>query len=187
MSFGEDWMFNGKGRHRRVCRELASWFETKYPGFSVRYGLKKYTYRGSATPLNPNLDVAVVMEGNRLLGCEVKLFAPRPQGQASAGGGLSLPAIDYQVYRGLGQALLLLKYVDFSYLVLPRLEMTMAQSTRYIFEELVEHYQPLGLIEFCPDEEGKGLEFEVTHQPSETELSFAWEKNKIISYLCGEN
>jgi len=161
-----------------VCQELASWFERAYPGFKACYGLRKYTYRGSSSPLSPDLDVAVALEGNRLIGCEVKLLAPGPGGVA--------PAADSQVYKGLGQALLLLKYVDFSYLVVPKLEVTMSQSTRYIFEELVEHYLPLGLIEFCPDEGDKGLEFEITHQPSETELSFAWEKNKIIGYLAGE-
>jgi hypothetical protein len=84
--------------------------------------------------------------------------------------GVSLTAVDPNIYEGMGQALFQLKYVDKSYLVLPRLGSLNLQETSGFLNALLEDLNlPIGLITFVPTDRGH-LEFNEVQKAKKSEL-----------------
>lgn len=184
----------GKG-HRFVCMELAKWMGRVYPGASVCCGLKSVAYRNTWYEhyyLSPDLDVAVVRD-SKLIGCEVKLLSGRAAGKTERWKSkwkpqhrLGLPAedrviraADKEIYKGLGQALFLPKYVHQAYLAIPDLDYLGAMQGGHEFDGeganvlaslrgtivALMNYLPIGLLMFSPKgRQQDELQFRVMHE-----------------------
>jgi hypothetical protein len=99
--------------------------------------------------------------------------------------------IDKNLYSGIGEALFLLRYVNFSYFVYPKLEKlpNYNPDVRILIDQLFDKFLPIGLIEYFPDSDGT-LGFEVTHEArieyseARIEYRFGAKYQYIIEYLA---
>jgi len=167
------WFFGGAERHNEVCVKLAKWLKRQNSQSWAACNLKSYRHKGHSLSLSPDIDV-VILQDEKLIGCEVKLFAGRKAGLTESlftEERRIIRGIDREIYSGLGQTLYLLRYVDKAYLVLPSLRRLIENfgldiDVEYVLKEAMEKFLPIGLIYFTPKSDQE-LEFETIKEASE--------------------
>lgn len=200
-----------------VRDELKSWVREFYPGCPVEGPVRHVTsFKGKRHPLTPDIDVAVGISRDELIGYEIKTpkgrkltnyeyeggehsirgYAPGVRNtirslKAKGIGGIKEERIqtlfqagsDPEIYKGIGEVLFLLRYVDRAYLVLPRCiyYFMKPQQAQFLDTLIKKEFLPIGLIVFSPAEEG-GLEFRQVHAARKLDL---WKVNDVEAKLCG--
>ena len=180
-----------------IDKRLRNWLKNEYPSSSVSdKSIRSYnckTRKGTRLfYLSPDIDVAMIKD-DKLFGYEVKRISGRKSSQTDVilkklnsvwdeGEKLreeqveelrrenrTVSEIDKNLYSGIGEALFLLRYVNFSYLVYPKLEELPNYNLeiRLFLDELFKSFLPIGLIEYCPNLECTDFNFKITHEAKE--------------------
>lgn len=212
---------------KKIKKELRRWIRDRYPSWlvyphSVTSSTLTKGHLKQVYHFSPDIDVLAFFKiENTLIGYEVKApiyryknhyvvrdergnikrirSYPQPKERANMNKEKFKTESDFEIiYKGIGEALFNLRYVDFSFIVLPTLKKFCIDSQHPTFMDLLfKKFLPLGLVEFeysFPPSSGPAPKISATEliigefkESYEAESSLMWKDYNTYMGHKGDN